>query len=164
MGRGRPRLKIGEHGKITRYPQPDGRYLARCRVRDTDGEVRYAKAITPAGVVDKYGDKAEAALRAALAVRQPPGAGELTTDTRLGDLLDRHITRIEVESETSGKPSPKTVDTYRYAVKAAKPFLGAVRCVSARPHRGYSPMRWPAYSGRTVTPGQDRCGACSRPC
>ena len=85
---------------------------------------------------------------AALAVRQPPGAGELTTDTISVTSLDRHITRIEVESETSGKPSPKTVDLpVRGEGRETVPRCGAVRRGPPR----YSPMRWPAYSGRTVT-------------
>ncbi len=37
---GRPSLRIGEHGKITRTRIGNGSWLARCRYRDRDGVTR----------------------------------------------------------------------------------------------------------------------------
>ena len=34
---GRPPLRIGQRGKISRKRRPDGVWEAQCRVRDTDG-------------------------------------------------------------------------------------------------------------------------------
>ena len=73
---GRPPLRIGQHGKITRTPLRGGVWLARCRFRDLDGVTRRVERMTPAGVVDEYGARAEEALRDAIAARRPPGSGE----------------------------------------------------------------------------------------
>ncbi len=129
MGRGRPSLRIGTHGVIRRTEVSEGHWRVLTWYRDADGEPRRVTATTPDGVEDRYGDKAVTALLDKLATRQPPSGGELTADTRLGDLLDWHITRIEAEDALS----PKTVDTYRYAVKHARPHLGAIRVGEATP-------------------------------
>src|SRR6185295_941331 len=42
---GRPPLRIGQHGKITRNYLGDGVWLARCRFRDLDGVTRRVERI-----------------------------------------------------------------------------------------------------------------------
>jgi hypothetical protein len=105
---GRPPLRIGQHGKITRRNLGGGIWLARCRFRDTDGVTRPVERRTPAAVDDEYGAKAEAELLAALDNRRPPGSGDITATTMLGPLLDKYIERLRDEDELS----PKSIDTY----------------------------------------------------
>ena len=46
--------------------------------------------MTPAGVPDEYGARAEEALVDAIADRRPPGSGTITNMTLLGDLVTRY--------------------------------------------------------------------------
>jgi len=50
---GRPPLRIGSHGKISRKHLGDGVWLARCRYRDCDGVTRIVERRGPVG--DQYG-------------------------------------------------------------------------------------------------------------
>jgi pimeloyl-ACP methyl ester carboxylesterase len=43
---GRPPLRIGTHGKISRINQGRGKWLARCRYRDTDGVTRIVEKLS----------------------------------------------------------------------------------------------------------------------
>ena len=63
---GRPPLRIGSHGKISRKHLGDGVWLARCRYRDGDGVTRIVERRGPVG--DQYGKLAEEALIEALGV------------------------------------------------------------------------------------------------
>ena len=44
---GRPSLRIGGHGKISRVHLGGGLWLARCRYRDTDGVTRKVQRLGP---------------------------------------------------------------------------------------------------------------------
>ena len=61
---GRPPLRIGLHGKISRKHLGDAVWLARCRYRDGDGVTRIVERRGPVG--DQYGKLAEDALIEAL--------------------------------------------------------------------------------------------------
>ena len=76
---GRPPLRIGQHGKITRNYLGDGVWLARCRFRDLDGVTRRVEQMAPAGVPDEYGARAEEALVDAIADRRHREAGRSQT-------------------------------------------------------------------------------------
>jgi hypothetical protein len=115
-GQGRPPLRIGQHGKITRIQVESGVWVARCRFRDLDGVTRRVKRMTPAGTTDEYGARAENALRDAIAARQPPGTGSITGTTTLGDLLTRYIERCRQDGELS----PKSVDTYEATLNGVR--------------------------------------------
>jgi hypothetical protein len=56
---GRPSLRIGAHGKITRVHLGGGVWLARCRYRDSDGVTRKVQRLGPPGIYDQYGKLAE---------------------------------------------------------------------------------------------------------
>ena len=102
---GRPPLRIGSHGKISRKHLGDGVWLARCRYRDCDGVTRIVERRGPVG--DQYGKLAEDALIEALGARRAPAAGgEVTLDTKLTVLVDRHIDRLEEEGV-----SPRSIRT-----------------------------------------------------
>lgn len=58
----RPRLPVGEHGKISRRELPDGRWVATCWVRDEDGKRRQATKTTPPNTRDRTGAVAERTL------------------------------------------------------------------------------------------------------
>ena len=126
---GRPPLRIGQHGKITRHQIGAGVWLARCRFRDLDGVTRRAERMTPAGVADEYGAQAEHLLRDAIAARRPQGSGSITATTTLGDLLKRYITRCREDGELA----PKSVDTYAATLDAVRPRLADIRVSEAAP-------------------------------
>ena len=125
---GRPPLRIGDHGKITRIDLGGGIWLAKCRYRDLDGVTRLVERRGPEG--DKHGKLAEDELVAALAGRRPPSGEEISLDTLIVTLIDRHIDRIEVDGKAI-----RTVDSYRYdAVQLAK-IIAGVRVGEATPPR-----------------------------
>lgn len=126
---GRPPLRIGQHGKITRVQLGAGMWLARCRFRDLDGVTRRVERLTPAGTNDEYGARAESALRDAIAARRPPGTGSITSTTTLGDLLTRYITRCREDGELA----PKSVDTYEATLGAVRSRLADIRVGEATP-------------------------------
>jgi integrase len=126
---GRPPLRIGAHGKISRIDLGGGVWLARCRYRDRDGVTRRVERTTPDGQTDLYGDKAEAALRDALDARRPPGTGSITANTPLVELLDRYLERARADGELA----PKTVDTYAATLAAVKPRMAGIRVAEASP-------------------------------
>ncbi len=128
---GRPPLRIGQHGKITRTSLGGGMWLARCRFRDADGVTRIVERKGSSGEDDKNGRAAEDALIASLADRRPPGvSGEITLDTRICDLVDQHI---ELLAE-NGK-APATLTTYRSAARKLRKFSEALRVGEATPGR-----------------------------
>lgn len=126
---GRPPLRIGQHGRISRVDLGDGVWLARCRYRDRDGVTRRVERMTPAGIVDEYGDKAEAALWDAITARRPPGTGTVTASSLLGELLDRYIERCREDGELAAK----SVDTYAATLKAVRPRFAGIRVSEAQP-------------------------------
>ena len=119
---GRPPLRIGQHGKITRKDLGGGIWLARCRFRDRDGVTRIVERRTPAGVADKYGAKAESALTLALNGRRPPSS-DVTSSTLVVDLMKAHVEHLRGEGELS----PVSVDVYERAVKVARPRMAGLR-------------------------------------
>lgn len=126
---GRPPLRIGQHGKITRTQIVGGLWVARCRYRDRDGVTRRLERMSPDGVEDKYGAKAEGALLDAIAARRPPGTGTITGSTLIGELLDRYIARCRAD----GDLAPKSVDTYEATLNTVKPRLLGIRVHEADP-------------------------------
>lgn len=126
---GRPPLRIGQHGKITRAQVAKDVWVARCRYRDRDGVTRRLERMTPAGVDDEYGDKAEGALFDAIAERRPPGTGTITGVTLLGELLDRYIERCRAD----GDLAPKSIDTYEATLNTVKPRFVGIRVSEADP-------------------------------
>lgn len=126
---GRPPLRIGQHGKITRENLGSGMWVARCKYRDSDGVTRRVERRGPAG--DKHGKLAEDALIDSLKNRRPPGAPDgINTDTLVKALMDRHLERL-VEL----KRSPKTLSDYRYATRLFEPIIGKVRLGEVTPGR-----------------------------
>jgi integrase len=126
---GRPPLRIGQHGKITRLKIEDGVWIARCRYRDGDGVTRRVERVSPPDERDEYGNKAEEALRDSLEGRRPPGTGSITSTTTLGELLTRYIARCREDGELA----PKSVDTYEATITAVKSRMVGVRVGEADP-------------------------------
>ncbi|MDH6245733.1 site-specific integrase [Mycobacterium sp. OTB74] len=127
---GRPPLRIGQHGKVTRKQLGGGVWLARCRFRDQDGVTRIVERRGPADEADEYGKLAEDALVEALAQRRAAGDGEITLDTRIIGLVDRHIDRLEEDGR-----AVRTIDTYRYCSKLLAKIMGGVRVGEGTPAR-----------------------------
>ena len=79
---GRPPLRIGQHGKISRRYIGDGVWEAQCRYRDTDGVTRRVRRVGPPDEYDRRGKLAEDALIEALSQRRPPsGATQRSAST-----------------------------------------------------------------------------------
>lgn len=128
---GRPPLRIGQHGKVTRTAVGGGIWLARCRFRDADGVTRIVERRSPAGVEDKHGKAAEDALIEALKSRRAPGvSGEISLDTRISVLVDLHLERLSQDGK-----APATLTTYRSAARKLAKFSDALRVGDATPGR-----------------------------
>jgi len=126
---GRPPLRIGAHGKITRIDLGGGVWVARCRYRDLDGVTRRVERMTPIDVFDEYGARAEDALRDAISARRPPGTGTITGTTTLGDLLTAYLYRCRDDGELA----PKSVDTYSATLDAVRSRLADIRVAETNP-------------------------------
>jgi integrase len=128
---GRPALRIGAHGKISRIHLGGGLWLARCRHRDGDGVTRKVQRLGPPGIYDQYGKLAEDALIESLAERRPSsGAETIGLETLLTALVEQHLVRL-----TEDGRSPVTLSTYRFAVGKLQKFIGGVRVGEASPSR-----------------------------
>jgi integrase len=128
---GRPSLRIGGHGKISRVHLGGGLWLARCRYRDTDGVTRKVQRLGPPGIYDQYGKMAEDALIEALADRSPSsGPDAVSLETPVTALVEQHLVRL-----TEDGRSPVTLTTYRFAVGKLDKFIGGVRVGEASPAR-----------------------------
>ncbi len=127
---GRPPLRIGQHGKITRTNLGGGVWVARTRYRDSDGVTRRVQRLGPADEHDQHGKLAEDALIEALAARRPSAGDEITLDTRIATLVDQHIDRLAEDGR-----SIRTIDTYRYAAKLLAKIIAGVRVGESTPAR-----------------------------
>ncbi len=120
---GRPSLRIGQHGKITRRYLGNGLWLAQCRYRDSDGVTRRVQRLGPPDEHDKYGKLATDALNEALAERRPPsGSDTISLETLVMTLVDQHILRLAEDGR-----SARTLDTYRYDASKLAKFMGGVK-------------------------------------
>ncbi|MGV0717172.1 site-specific integrase [Mycolicibacterium sp. XJ662] len=128
---GRPALRIGAHGKITRVHLGGGVWLARCRYRDSDGVTRKVQRLGPPGIHDQYGKLAEDALIEALAERgESSGFSATGPETLVVDLVEQHLSRLAEDGR-----SPVTLATYRFAVGKLQKFIGGLRVGEASPAR-----------------------------
>jgi integrase len=126
---GRPPLRIGQHGKITRTSMGGDVWLARTRFRDSDGVTRIIERRGPAD--DQHGKAAEDLLIESLKTRRPPGvSGDLSLDTKISDLINQHLELLE-----EGGRSPATLTTYRSAARKLGKFSEALRVGEATPGR-----------------------------
>jgi integrase len=119
---GRPPLRIGQRGKITRKYLGGGVWLARCCFRDSDGVVRRVQRLGPADDFDKHGKLAEDALIEVLTERRAPSADQIGLDSLLVSLVDQHLRRLVEDGR-----SPVTLSTYRFAADKLAKFIGGVR-------------------------------------
>lgn len=134
---GRPPLRIGQHGKISRKHLGGGVWVARCRFRDSDGVVRLVERRGPADDFDKYGKIAEDALTEALAERRPPSdPTSIGPESLVMGLVSQHIERLEEDGR-----SPATLATYRFAAEKLRKFLGGVRIREAHTARTDAALR-----------------------
>ena len=142
---GRPPLRIGAHGNITRHYLGGGVWVARCRYRDSDGVTRKIERRGPADDHDKHGKLAEDALIEALAERRPPGGPDaISLTTPVVVLVDEHIDRLAEDGR-----SLRTIDTYRYCAKKLAKIISGVRVGESTPARVDAAIR--SMRRRTVT-------------
>jgi integrase len=128
---GRPSLRIGSHGEITRVYQGGGVWLARCRYRDGDGVTRIVQRLGPADHYDQHGKLAEDALIEALTERRRSSDSVgIGLETPLSELIEQHLVRLAGDGR-----SPVTLSTYRFAAGKLAKFIGGVRVGEATPAR-----------------------------
>lgn len=128
MAVGRPPLRIGEHGSITRTMVRPGVWSARCWVRDPDGRLRRASRSTPRGVYDRHGAAAESALLEHLRDRRAVVPDEISGRTRVTDLLKQHLDNLRAAGR-----APRTLDTYALRVDHWEKFGGGITVSDATP-------------------------------
>ena len=119
-------------------------WLARTRFRDSDGVTRIVERRGPADEHDQHGKQAEDALIKALSQRLQAGGSEVTLDTKVITLVERHIDRLEEDGR-----AVRTIDTYRYCAKlSARSSPGFVW--GSRRRRGWT-RRFVPCATRTAT-------------
>lgn len=111
MSRGRPPLRVGEHGEITRTQIEPGKWSARCWFRDESGELIRPSRQTPRGVFDRHGTAAESALLEHLSTLTSKSHTEITGRTLLSVLLEKHLDNLE-----KAKRAPRTLYTYKLRI------------------------------------------------
>lgn len=99
----RPRIEIGQWGKISTSQQTSGRHRASARYRDTDGQTRTVQAFGSSGA------EAERRLRAALHERGRATASDLSPATDIATLGKVWLDELE----HVGVLSPQTIAQYR---------------------------------------------------
>lgn len=82
----RPRLPVGEYGKISRRQLPDGRWVATCWIRDEDGKRRQVTKTTPPNTTDRYGAVAERTLLESLKTRSINQTSHITGTSTVREL------------------------------------------------------------------------------
>jgi integrase len=128
---GRPRLRIGAHGKIKRVYLGGEVWMARCRYRDSDGVTRIVQRLGPPDEYDQHGKLAEDALVGALAERKHAVTyGEIGLETKVTSLVEQHLDRLAEDGR-----SPVTLSTYRFSANKLIKFIGGLRVGEASPAR-----------------------------
>lgn len=124
---GRPPLRIGQRGRISRTYLGEGVWEAQCRYRDTDGVTRRVRRRGSVDEHDRHGKLAEDLLIEALADRRPPtGADEIGPDTPVMTLVQAHLDRLAEDGR-----SASTQATYKVVAGKLKAKLGGVRVAEA---------------------------------
>jgi len=114
---GRPPLDVGTYGKIGFVTRAPGVIEASAKFRDFDGATRRVTKRGPSRPA------AERALKRELADRRVVGDEDITPDTRIGELADEWLRRLD---DSDRAISTKRI--YRGAVEAhIRPALGQLR-------------------------------------
>ena len=148
---GRPSLRIGDHGKITRIKLGSGAWLAKCRYRDRDGVTRIVQRVGPPDDYDQYGKLAEDSLKEALVERRLPVQDAIGLATLVSALVQEHLKRLAEDGR-----SARTLDTYGYAAAKLQKFIGGVRIGEATPARIDAALRSMRAAHGPVTARQSK--------
>lgn len=91
---GRRRFEVGEHGTITRTKLPDGKVVARCRVKCRDGKLRAVEASATSGAKAEMLVKKRAAQTAQDCGKRSPGSSpQITPASSVKELADEWMER-----------------------------------------------------------------------
>lgn len=115
---GRPPLPVGTYGAISIREDPPGRFRARTRFRDFDGQVRY---------VVKFGTSrsaAERALKAAMVARGDQGGIGMTGATTVSTLVAQWLRDIDADPSLARSTKARYRDV---AEGLIVPGVGALR-------------------------------------
>lgn len=119
-GRGRPRLRVGDHGNIKTKNLGGGRWQAATWVRDPDGRRRHVERTAPTKTA------ATEALNDALGERVGHGR-ELTGDTTVAEVAARWL-RMYQDMVDTGERAENTLRVYRCAwLGHVEPAVGELR-------------------------------------
>lgn len=132
MGRGRPPIPPGGHGKVFRTEARPGVWIAGCRWRDHLGGMHEMERQTPAGVTDRYGARSEERLLAdlALALADTADGDGITKDTPIRTLWEKRIADLEKADR-----EPKTIEAAWTRWRAFEPHGGSLRVGDCTPAR-----------------------------
>jgi integrase len=98
----RPSLALGQHGHVDVQQLEDGRWRARCRIRDDDGVTRQVVRYRPTRA------KAVLSMQAELQSRQRPTSGRLKPSTSVAE-----VARLWLDGITLSDLAPDTKRVYR---------------------------------------------------
>ena len=134
MTRGRPPLRVGQHGRITRTQLEAGTWEATCYFRGSDGKRRAAQKRTPHGVKDRYGGAAEAALlehlSGLLASTKADEDATITGATLVSTLLERHLDTLR-----AAERAPRTIYSYSLRIRYWNAVAGGISVADCNPGR-----------------------------
>jgi len=123
--RGRPALRVGQHGSITRREVSPGVWKATTYFRGPDGKRREVQKRTPRGVTDRYGAAAVEALVKRLdelnAMGQADADATVTSRTLVSTLLDRHLDVLR-----AAERAPRTLYSYELRVRYWNEVAGGI--------------------------------------
>jgi integrase len=137
MTRGRPAMRVGQHGKITRQQVSPGVWNATCYFRGPDGKRREVQRRSPRGEPDRHGAAAEEALVKRLdeltELGQADDDATVTGRTLVSDLLERHLDALR----GAGR-APRTLYSYGLRVNYWNAIAGGITvedCTAGRLQR-----------------------------
>lgn len=124
-GRGRPRLEVGQYGRISVRKLGPKLHQASCRYRDLDGKTRPVTATGPTV------SAAEQNLKRRLDERVSPGQQTITADSRIATLAEAWIETVE-RSDRATNTKQRYAEVVRVYVVPAMGDLKLRECTPAR--------------------------------
>jgi len=120
---GRPRTRVGHLGKIVTILDVAGDFVARSRIRDSDGALRKVSA---RGATEK---EAEDNLVDLARVRVLRATGVVSQDSTIGDLVDMYLEKISA----STRYAVQTKARYRQSSKLIRKKFGGLTILELTP-------------------------------
>ena len=118
------RIPRGEHGAVVFHKQPDGKWMARVQIRDSDGRIRSVRVVAPTK------GAAERRLKARLAERVERNDKAIRAQDTLETLADAWLQhrRDHGKARSKGTLAPQTLAAYHSEIRnVILPAVGSVQ-------------------------------------